>query len=557
MERFANSSSPGEALCPAAQYIRMSTDQQQYSPEIQRRTIAEYAIRHGLTIVATYEDFGRSGISLRARPALVKLLADAQNRERCFSVVLVFDVSRWGRFQDVDESAFYEYLCRRAGVRVVYCNEVFDNDGTPASNIVKMLKRAMAGEYSRELSGKVFKGQCRLAELGFWQGAPPGYGLQRILVDPTGRRKGPLQRWEHKSIQTDRVIIVPGLPNEVALVRRIFQWYAYDGVSPARIAERLNSLGLYKDENVPWYPQVIANILKNEKYAGTNIFGRTSTKLHNSRRSNQPADWVRVVGAFEPVVDRHLFEAAQARRIRITKTMANDELICRLARCLEERGTLNSDTIDADPNLPASHTYTRRFGSLSSAYKAIGFKAATLCEAMAETYRVLRPVLAGFTQRVISTLEADGHRIACFPDGKLICVDDELRMKVTARAVHDDGYRDPTWTVRWPDRYPVDFLVVLRVDCVRMTETRIYVFPRGSLPHGRLLTLLARGGGRKHRVDMFCFPDTKILQELTARCPLEVRYGNSRIEAGRGNSTRPYSNPEPPGTGQTTTSGDS
>jgi DNA invertase Pin-like site-specific DNA recombinase len=72
-----------------------------------------------------------------------------------FSVILVYDVSRWGRFQDADESAYYEYICRKAGVAVHYCAEQFENDGSPVSTIVKGVKRAMAGEYSRELSSKV------------------------------------------------------------------------------------------------------------------------------------------------------------------------------------------------------------------------------------------------------------------------------------------------------------------------------------------------------------------------------------------------------------------
>src|SRR5260370_9808234 len=90
---------------------------------------------------------------------------------------------RWGRFQDADESAYYEYICRRAGIEVRYCAEQFENDGSIASTIVKTVKRAMAGEYSRELSAKVFAGQCRLIELGFRQGGIAGYGLRRRLID--------------------------------------------------------------------------------------------------------------------------------------------------------------------------------------------------------------------------------------------------------------------------------------------------------------------------------------------------------------------------------------
>ena len=87
-------------------------------------------------------------------------------------MILVYDVSRWGRFQDADESAYYEYLCKRAGIEVHYCAEQFENDGSPAATIIKSVKRAMAGEYSRELSAKVFKGQCRLIELGYPAGRP-------------------------------------------------------------------------------------------------------------------------------------------------------------------------------------------------------------------------------------------------------------------------------------------------------------------------------------------------------------------------------------------------
>lgn len=67
-------------------------------------------------------------------------------------MILVYDVSRWGRFQDADESAHYEYICKRAGIQVAYCAEQFENDGSPVSTIVKSLKRAMASEYSRERS---------------------------------------------------------------------------------------------------------------------------------------------------------------------------------------------------------------------------------------------------------------------------------------------------------------------------------------------------------------------------------------------------------------------
>src|ERR1044072_7523344 len=203
----------------AAEYVRMSTEHQQYSTENQRDRIRDYAARRGFQIVRTYADEGKSGLRIEGRDALKQLIADVQEGRTDFKAILVYDISRWGRFQDSDESAYYEYVCKRAGIQVIYCAEQFENDGSPISTIIKGVKRAMAGEYSRELSTKVFAGQCRLIEHGVRQGGPAGFGLRRQLIDQTKVIKGILSRGEHKSIQTDRVVLVPGPTEEIHTVR--------------------------------------------------------------------------------------------------------------------------------------------------------------------------------------------------------------------------------------------------------------------------------------------------------------------------------------------------
>src|ERR1700728_3075614 len=93
----------------AAQYIRMSTENQQYSPQNQSDTITKYAIAHNMEIVTTYEDHGRSGLNLAGRDGLSRLLRDVENGLASLTDLLVYDVSRWGRFQDADESAYHGY----------------------------------------------------------------------------------------------------------------------------------------------------------------------------------------------------------------------------------------------------------------------------------------------------------------------------------------------------------------------------------------------------------------------------------------------------------------
>ncbi|MBP7340269.1 MAG: recombinase family protein [Niveispirillum sp.] len=102
----------------AAEYVRMSTDHQRYSTENQAGVIRNYAAARGIEIVRTYADEGKSGLRLDGRDALKRLIDDVQNGRADFQTVLVYDISRWGRFQDADESAYYEYICKRAGITV-------------------------------------------------------------------------------------------------------------------------------------------------------------------------------------------------------------------------------------------------------------------------------------------------------------------------------------------------------------------------------------------------------------------------------------------------------
>nr|WP_262690606.1 recombinase family protein [Kordiimonas aestuarii] len=214
----------------------MSTEHQKYSTENQAEAIRAYADLHDMQIVQTFSDQGKSGLRIQGRDGLKGLIEQVESKSANFDAILVYDVSRWGRFQDADESAYYEYICRRAGIEVHYCAEQFLNDGSPVSTIVKGVKRAMAGEYSRELSTKVFAGQCRLIEMGFRQGGPAGFGLRRMLIDETGMQKGVLKRGQHKSLQTDRVILVPGPEHEQEMVRRIYHLFVEGGKTEREIA---------------------------------------------------------------------------------------------------------------------------------------------------------------------------------------------------------------------------------------------------------------------------------------------------------------------------------
>ena len=146
----------------------------------------------------------------------------------------------------------------------------------------------MAGEYSRELSIKVFAGQRRLIELGYRQGGPAGYGLRRQLIDQNGAPKAELTQGEHKSIQTDRIILVPGPSDEIETIRFIYDLFVHQSRTEAEIANLLNQREVLTDLGRAWTRATVHQILINEKYVGNNVWNRSSCKLKGKRDPTRP-----------------------------------------------------------------------------------------------------------------------------------------------------------------------------------------------------------------------------------------------------------------------------
>ncbi len=374
MEQVLRDNVSESNLRTAVCYVRMSTEHQKYSIENQSDALFKYAKNNNLTVTRIFSDAGRSGLSLKGRVGLAGLLEMVENGEADFEYILVYDVSRWGRFQDVDESAYYEYLCKKNGIRVLYCTEQFQNDGSPYTAVLKSLKRVMAAEYSRELSDKVFAGQCNLVRKGFRQGGTAGYGLRRMLIDENGNEKYTLEYMSHKAIQTDRVILVPGPQEEIDIINKIFHLFVIKRQNYGQISRRLNERGLLNDLGEKWSRKKIQGILTNEKYIGNNVYGKTSTKLASKISHNKPDSWVRADKVFTPIVPIRLFNKAQ-KLVKSAKSKMPDAVMLHLLEKLyKKHGHLSSSLINASKRTPYATTYSERFGSILNAYKLIGYE---------------------------------------------------------------------------------------------------------------------------------------------------------------------------------------
>src|ERR1700678_997540 len=515
--RSARESVPEKTAGPVrtAQYVRMSTEHQQYSTENQTDAIGRYAESRNMQIVRTYSDEARSGLNIKGRNGLRDLIHDVENGHADYTEVLVYDVSRWGRFQDVDESAYYEYICKRSNVHIHYCAEQFENDGSLSSTLLKTIKRTMAGEYSRELSVKVFAGQCRLIERGFRQGGPAGYGLRRQLIDQNRNPKEILSRGIHKSIQTDRVILVPGPESETRVVREIYGRFTQGHSTEREIAASLNNRGLFTDLGRPWTRGTVHQVLTNPKYAGSNVYNRRSFKLKRKRVVNPPEMWIRCDNAFTPIVPVEQFEQAlaiiESRDVHLT----DEQLLDRLRNLLARIGELSGVLIDEMEDMPSSAVYQRRFGGLVKAYALIGYAPLRDLRYI-EIKRTLREDHREHCSRILNNLRYQGADVREGKNGLL-----EINQEFTASLVISRCRETLTgrhrWLIRLENTLDPDITIAARLTPTNENILDYYIFPKIETLTGQLRLTGENGIG----LDTYRFDNLDFFSSMARRTSIE------------------------------------
>jgi len=506
----------GRPKIRAAQYVRMSTEHQQYSTGNQEEAIQKYADARGYEIVRTYADEGKSGLNIGGRAALQNLIADIESGETDFKAILVYDVSRWGRFQDPDEAASYELRCRTAGVDVQYCAEQFENDGSLGSSMIKTMKRAMAGEYSRELSVKVFAGQANLIKRGFRQGGAAGYGLRRMLVDQDGQQKGELKQGEQKSLQTDRVILVPGPKEEQSVVQEIFERFS-SGASEQEVASDLNKRGITTDLDRSWTRGVVHQLLLNEKYIGNNVWGRTSFKLKQAHEQNDPEQWVRCDGAFEGIVDPAIFRKAGAIIEARSFLLTDDEMIEKLGEIFKDRGMLSGLIIDELEDIPSSSCYRSRFGSLLRAYALVGYEP-DHDYSYIETNKRLKKMHPKLIDDLIARMKSQGVDAVSSDELNTLLLNKELKVSVAITRCFQTSAGSLRWKLRLDNRPESDLTLAVRMNPDNEDPLDYYLLPKIDM-HQAMLRLCEYNG---FTLDAYRFDKLDEICRLFRRAPLRL-----------------------------------
>ncbi|EFA7788006.1 recombinase family protein [Escherichia coli] len=503
-----------------AQYLRMSTDHQQYSLHNQSEYIKDYAEKNNMEIAYTYDDAGKSGVSIVGRHSLQQLLSDVEQKKIDIQAVLFYDVSRFGRFQNSDEAAYYSFLFERNGVDLIYCSEPIPTKDFPLeSSVILNIKRSSAAYHSRNLSEKVFIGQVNLIKLGYHQGGMAGYGLRRLLVDENGIAKEILSFRKRKSIQTDRVILIPGPKNEIKIVNRIYDLFIDNNVPEFIIAERLNEQNIPAENGTLWTRAKIHQILTNEKYIGNNIYNKTSSKLKSRLVKNPKHEWVRCDKAYKPIISKKKYNKAQEiiqlRSIHLT----NEDLLEKLKQKLESNGKLSGFIIDEDDTGPSSSVYRTRFGGLLRAYTLIGYK-----PEHDYSYLKINEALRSFYSEIIEDFKGEILKSNCHIDeykyAPMLYINDEFLISVlVTKCIHMKSGK-LRWKVWFDNSQKADITIVIRMNSQNISPLDFYIIPKIENEYNKMCMTETNN----IRLDLYRFDNLDKLLQIITRMKVRELY---------------------------------
>lgn len=353
-----------------AYYRHSAQDRQENSIPIQREQVRKWADANNMDIIQEFADHGKSGLSVEHRDGFNDMIENWVRKRDDFQHVLVLDVSRWGRFQDVDLSATYDAECTRHGKKVIYTSMGLPRKDDPMQAMAMTFERVRAAMYSKDLSGKVFLGCAKIAQQGFRPGGNPPYGLHRLLLNEAHKPVQILKPRERKSIQNQRVTLAPGDKKQSAVVQRIFKEFALGDGDERHIADGLNRDGIASPGGALWDIGKVRRILRNELYIGTMVYNKSTQRLLSPTRPNPRSEWIRTQAAFEGIVSKELFSAVQSVFDEQQRRRTPAFLLEELKRVYARYGIVTPRLIKSS-GVPSLHAYRRLFRTLDSAFQQL------------------------------------------------------------------------------------------------------------------------------------------------------------------------------------------
>ena len=296
------------------------------------------------------------------------------------------------------------------------------------------------------------------------------------------------------------MILVPGPPDEIEIVRWIYRKFAQDRVAESQLARMLNESGVVTDLGRAWTYSTVHQILTNEKYIGHNVYNRISFKLKKKRVANPPEMWIRGNAAFESIVSPDLFQKAQELIYERSRRYSDNELLDQLRALLQRAGHLSGVLIDETEGMASSAAFRHRFGSLVRAYSLISYNPDRDYQFI-ETNRQLRLMHPRVVSNIIDELRKLGGEITHNLTNDLISVNDEFTVSIVlarSRQKEDGSFR---WLIRFDAGLKPDITVAARMDSQNREALDYYLLPRLDMTFEKLMI----SEDNPVSIDAFCF----------------------------------------------------
>jgi DNA invertase Pin-like site-specific DNA recombinase len=300
-EKHSTNGAPVRAVA----YYRMSTDRQEASIPEQREAVQALAQRNGYRILREYLDEGVSGDDTERRAGFLSMREDATNRGD-FAAILCWDQDRFGRFDTLDAGYWIKPI-RDAGVRLVTVAQGEIDWEDFGGRLLYTVQQEGKHQFLRDMSRNVLRGMLAKARRGEWLGGKPPYA--------------------YRLDESKRLIIGP--PEEVRVVRWLFDQYAHKGATLGDLMDRLNRDGTPSPGGKLWGKTTVHKILQRPVYAGVLAWNRRHDgKYHEVRggaiavsgrkkrhRANAEREWVCLDAPQLALVDRATFDRAQQNMV--------------------------------------------------------------------------------------------------------------------------------------------------------------------------------------------------------------------------------------------------
>lgn len=279
----------------AALYTRVSSAGQvdNYSLDHQESQLRDYCSRNSIEVAAVYQDAGISGSTIADRPAIQRLIQDAQ--DGLFNEVLIYKVDRFTRADPWDLYPLIKGLMD-LNIQISSATESFnlnDEDGQLIFSILAnfaarerrmIIQRTSSGKRSMAKEGRFTGGRC---PFGYAVGLETG----QYIPDET------IWWGDHTKAQVVQLIFEQFL--KLGGAGAVATWLLRHGVP----APKSN-----------WNPASVHQIVRNPVYKGDFAWGKRSHQLHKKSKINRPHEWIVCKNSHPALISEETWDQCQLER---------------------------------------------------------------------------------------------------------------------------------------------------------------------------------------------------------------------------------------------------